>query len=356
MPPDLPKYVKAIPRGNRVHLYFRFRGTYTRLPADPASAEFFAAYAAALEGTEKPSARLRCPEGSVAALIRDFKAAPEFTTLAPKTQRDYGRALDHLGGALGRFPARSIKRPAIVKLRNKIAATRGTRAADFFVSVVARCFRVGLDIGHVEANPGEKIGRINEAEEYRRWSAEARAAFEGSAPPAHLMTAYMLALWTAQNLGDVLRLARTLYDGKGFQARRRKTGRAGYIPAFSVLRRYLDKLPKDGVLFVTRRDGTRWPERAFSEEFRAWLDGLGLQEFHFHGLRKTTSAALAEAGATPHEIAAITLHATIEMVEHYTREADQKRMAHAAIAKLEVAHRKVGRKRQKVLPSPPGGG
>ncbi|MGE0024833.1 MAG: tyrosine-type recombinase/integrase [Hyphomicrobium sp.] len=342
MPSDLPKYVKRIPRGDRVHLYFRFRGAYTKLPPDPASAEFFAAYAQALEGTEKPSARERCAEGSVNALIRDFKASPEFATLAAKTQRDYARALDHLGLALGRFPAKSIKRPAIIKLRNKIA-TRGTRAADFWVSVVARCFRIGVDLGYVEVNPAEKIERINDAEEFKRWPAEARAAFETSSPPPHVMTAYMIGLWTAQSLGDVLHLARPIYDGRGFNVRRRKTERSGYIPAFSLLKAYLDKLPKSGVLFVTKADGARWTERAFSEEFRAWLDGLGLHDLHFHGLRKTTSAALAEAGASPHEIASITLHATIEMVEHYTKEADQRRMAHSAIAKLEVAHRKGSR-------------
>lgn len=350
MPSDLPKYVKRVPRGDRVHLYFRFRGCYTPLPGDPQSAEFFEAYAQALAGTERPKGGKRCADGSVDALIRDYKASPEFTCLAAKTQRDYGRELDHLGGALGRFPARSIRRSAIVKMRNKISASRGTRSADFFVSVAARCFRIGLDLDYVDTNPAEKIDRINDAEAFKRWPVEARAAFEASSPPPHLMTAYMIALYTAQSLGDVLRLARTVYDGRGFQARRKKTKRSGYIPAFSVLRSYLDKLPKDGVLFVTRPDGTRWTERAFSEEFRAWLDKLGLDELHFHGLRKSTSAALAEAGASPHEIAAITLHATIEMVEHYTREADQKRMAESAIAKLEVAHRRARKKSSGVLP------
>ncbi len=344
MPCELPKYVKAILRNGATYYYFRFRGTYARLPSDPASPEFFAAYAALLEGTQKPPSRKRLIDGSVAAMVVDFKASPEFLGLAPKTQRDYGRALEHLDQALGRFPARSIKRAAIIRLRNKIAS-RGTRAADFWVSVVSRCFRIGMDLDYVDVNPAEKIDRINEADEFKRWSAEARAAFEASSPPAHLMTAYMIGLYTAQSLGDVLRLARTVYDGQGFAAQRRKTKRSGYIPAFSKLRRYLDKQPKTGVLFVTKADGTRWTERMFSEEFRAWLDGLELRDLHFHGLRKTTSAALAEAGATPHEIAAITLHATIEMVEHYTREADQKRMAKAAILKLEAAHRRTTRKR-----------
>jgi integrase len=39
-------------------------------------------------------------------------------------------------------------------------------------------------------------------------------------------------------------------------------------------------------------------------------------DLHFHGLRKTTSKALAEADATPREIQAVTGHATQQMVEH----------------------------------------
>jgi integrase len=203
-----------------------------------------------------------------------------------------------------------------------------------------------MDLGYVETNPAEKIGRINDADAFRPWPATARALFEASHPPQHLMTAYMIALWTGQSLGDVLRLARTSYDGARFTARRRKTGQAGIIPAFSILRTYLANESFAGVLFVTRADGTPWSERAFSAEFRAWLDGLGpeLADLHFHGLRKTTATALAEAGATAHEIAAITLHATLQMVEHYTRGAAQERLATAAIAKLEVAHKRARNK------------
>jgi len=51
----------------------------------------------------------------------------------------------------------------------------------------------------------------------------------------------------------------------------------------------------------------------------------------FHGLRKA-----AEAGCSTHEIAAITGHATLGMVELCTREADQRRRASAAIGKLEL--------------------
>jgi len=58
-------------------------------------------------------------------------------------------------------------------------------------------------------------------------------------------------------------------------------------------------------------------------------------------LRKTTASALAEASAK--EIQAITLHKTLKMVELYTEQAEQKRLATAAIHKLE---RSAGTKRK----------
>jgi hypothetical protein len=42
---------------------------------------------------------------------------------------------------------------------------------------------------------------------------------------------------------------------------------------------------------------------------------------------------MAEAGCTPHEIAAITGHRTLKEVERYTKAADQVRLARQAAAK-----------------------
>lgn len=336
----LPKYVKAVPRGRKVHLYFRHGKAYTRLPADPTSAEFHETYAAALRRLDvKPSAPAA---GTVHAMIADFKAAPEFRTLAPKTQRDYARALDHLGGALGAFPARDIRRAHIVKLRNKIAA-RGTRAADLWISVTARAFAIGMDLGFVDINPAADIARINIADQFKPWPLAARIVFEASEPPLHLRHAYMLSLWTSLRLGDVLSLARTRYDGTGFTVNHSKSDRLArderqhYIPAAQVLRDYLQAQTFDGLLFVLKADGRRYPDRAFSEEFRAHLDGLGemFTDLHFHGLRKTTATALAENGASSKEIQSICGWRSLVMAEHYTRGAEQRKLAISAIRKLD---------------------
>ncbi|MFT8354679.1 MAG: tyrosine-type recombinase/integrase [Gluconobacter japonicus] len=58
-----------------------------------------------------------------------------------------------------------------------------------------------------------------------------------------------------------------------------------------------------------------------------------------HGLRKAAARRLAEAGCTPHQIAAITGHATLSEVERYTRAADQEKLAREAMRRMENVKR-----------------
>jgi integrase len=88
---------------------------------------------------------------------------------------------------------------------------------------------------------------------------------------------------------------------------------------------------------------------AFEAYGRPWSSGEGLSTIlaeglaripgfpkgrNVHGLRKLAAANLAEAGCTPHEIAAITGHKSIAMVELYTESVRQAKMAEAAIKRL----------------------
>src|SRR6516225_3534074 len=91
----------------------------------------------------------------------------------------------------------------------------------------------------------------------------------------------------------------------------------------------------DALLFVVDADGRAVDETTFSKDFRVALDAAGLAHLHFHGLRHTAGAALAEAGCSEKEIAAVLGHKTLSMVQKYTQGARRKRLASSAIAKLE---------------------
>jgi integrase len=50
---------------------------------------------------------------------------------------------------------------------------------------------------------------------------------------------------------------------------------------------------------------------------------------------KACATALAEAGATAHEIASVTGHQSLEEIERYTRDAKRKRLADRAMKKIK---------------------
>ena len=62
--------------------------------------------------------------------------------------------------------------------------------------------------------------------------------------------------------------------------------------------------------------------------------GLPPPECVAHGLRKAALRRLAEHGATSKEMQAISGHRTLAEIERYTRQADQRRLASAAIGTL----------------------
>jgi hypothetical protein len=72
--------------------------------------------------------------GSLAHLIDTYRAAPEFTTLKPKTRTDYGRHLDKLKTQHGHRQVATMPREAVFKLRDELQAT--PRTANYVVSVL----------------------------------------------------------------------------------------------------------------------------------------------------------------------------------------------------------------------------
>jgi integrase len=347
LPPDaqhrraLPKYVVEQRAKGCTYYYFRWRGVYRRLPDDPASDAFRTEYARAFASLSPEHESPIIPK-SVRALIRDFKLAPEWTQLAAKTQADYARVLDHLR-PIGDFKADNVRRSHVINLRNKL---KGTRTQDLFVAAVSRMYGIGRDLGYTERNPAERIPRLNDPESYEPWPPEAHRRFRASTMPQWLRTAYMLGVWTAQREGDILRLARNAFDGAGFQIRqgrpgaRRGKGRKGpivtlYVPAARPLREYLAAQSFPGLYFVTDAEGRQIEPTHFRNTLRSHLDGLGLANLHFHGLRHTTATALAELGGSDAEIQALLGHRTRQMAARYTKKARQKRLAASAVEKLE---------------------
>ena len=95
----LLRYVEEfIDRHGKPHRYFRRAGKRVRLPGLPGSAEFMAAYQAALDGVTLPKVEAVTPRtapGTVHWLVSAYLSSPTFTALAPETRRTRANILEN---------------------------------------------------------------------------------------------------------------------------------------------------------------------------------------------------------------------------------------------------------------------
>ncbi|MCW5729275.1 MAG: tyrosine-type recombinase/integrase [Alphaproteobacteria bacterium] len=93
-------------------------------------------------------------------------------------------------------------------------------------------------------------------------------------------------------------------------------------------------MPGENLTLLVTEYGRPYTAAGFGARFREWCDEAGLPARRgAHGLRKAAARRLAEAGASVHEIMAVTGHRTLGEIERYTRAADRRRLAEQAIAK-----------------------
>ena len=187
------------------------------------------------------------------------------------------------------------------------------------------------------ANPCEKGGRIYQGSRADKvWTADDEAAFLKSAP-AHLHLPLMLALWTGQRQGDLLRLPWSAYDGTRIRLKQSKTGTRVSIPVGAPLKAALDSAPKRGPMVLTSTDKRPWTSDGFRASWRKACAKAGIVGVTFNDLRGTAVTRLALAGCTEAEIATITGHSLRDVRSildaHYLHR--DPALADSAIAKLE---------------------
>jgi integrase len=283
------------------------------------------------------SAPARVEGDTIRALLRAYEASPEWAALAKATRSQY---LIYLRPWLKVAEAapRDVTRRQILDARDAIARTRGTGAATAFSRVSASLFAWAADRGWIDHNPAARIKALPGGH-LPAWSdAQIAAALAGL--PAALRRVVVLALHTGQRRGDLIAMTWAAYDGATIRLRQQKTGRALVIPAHPVLRAELAAWKAeraDSVLILTSPRTGGWTAPHLSREMGKALVKIGLPAgLNVHGLRKAAARRLAEAGCSVSEIAAITGHLSLSMVQLYTDSADQERLATAAVARLQL--------------------
>jgi integrase len=90
--------------------------------------------------------------------------------------------------------------------------------------------------------------------------------------------------------------------------------------------------------FLTRDNGRPYDEKRYNTDFRKWCNEADLPEHCVpHGLRKSFTCRLLEAGAEVGDVAAAGGWTSLARVQHYAKEYDRKKASRRAMAKL-AAH------------------
>jgi integrase len=125
--------------------------------------------------------------------------------------------------------------------------------------------------------------------------------------------------------------------------RQGKTGATVAIPIHPALQAILAVSDARQMTFLTTATGKPFAPGAFTNWFGGVCRAAGLPlGLSAHGLRKAMCRRLAEAGCSANQIAAISGHVTLKEVERYTKAADQRRMATAAMEQIEILSGKPG--------------
>jgi integrase len=96
---------------------------------------------------------------------------------------------------------------------------------------------------------------------------------------------------------------------------------------------------KGNMTWILTEHGKPRSEKAISNWFSEAARDAGLMGYTAHGLRKTRAIALAEAGATHHQIGAWTGHDSLKEIENYTRGARQKLLIMGTSQELKMETR-----------------
>lgn len=267
--------------------------------------------------TKAHAERKSGPKGTIASIITLYRESAEFTGRSEKTRADYLRYLDLIQRQFGDKPLALIEAPdargEFKAWRDSMAAT--PRKADYAWSVLGRALSVAKDRGKIKVNPCERGGRLYEADRAEKvWSPAEMAKFLSVASQP-LQMAMLMALWTGQRQGDLLKLTWHAYDGQFIRLKQSKTGKRVRIPVSGILKSVLDGLKATGmgngrILRNTR--GKDWTEDGFRTSWgKAYLKA-GLPEdgdsLTFHDLRGTAVTRLALAGCSTSQIASFTGH------------------------------------------------
>jgi enterobacteria phage integrase len=341
----LPLHVDSNPSKGHVYYYFR-RGHGPRipLPDDPKSEAFWTAYAEALNGTAAGEVNVEGPKrdkaGTIGALIASYLDSDGFKSLRDSSKTGYMSRLNTMRVDHGHRAVAGLNQDRINDFILKPLSDRPGAKLDT-LKKLRILINHAVEKGLLKHDPSLGIKRPKGGE-IRAWTDAEMAAFEKRWPiGTKQRTAYALMLNMGTARADTHLLTWKQVDNGEASYTRKKTNIDVVMRVTEHLEQALAASPRKNVVVITTEFGKPFTVDGFSGFMRDSISRAGIDDLTCqpHGLRKTLGRLMADADCSAHDIMAMLGHTTLAQAEKYTREANRRRGAKRAVAKLDE-HRK----------------
>lgn len=345
--PRPPHLVQQVTRHGAVIWYVRKgKGPRTRLRAPYGTDEFWGQYRAAIEGAPQPQAKVAGRMTLTWALDR-YRASSAWATLSPSTRLQREAVYRAVTATAGSSLLSAVTPADILAGRERRKAT--PHAANTFLKAMRVFFGWAAgDGGLIDTDPTKGVARMKlgrDREGFHTWTEEELEQFESRWPlGTRERLAFDVLIYTGLRRGDAVKLGRQHIRDNMFMIRMEKTRDEMFIPILPQLAASIAAGPTGDLAILATAAGRPWVKESFGNWFREACRSAGCPGAA-HGLRKAGAVRAAEAGASNQEMMALFGWTSGRMADHYTKKANQKRLAKAAAERLSnvtVPHPKSG--------------
>ena len=208
-------------------------------------------------------------------------------------------------------------------------------AANNFLKTMRALFRWAKEDGLVKENPAAEVKPLSrKTPGFAPWTEEDVARYRTRWP---LGTRQRVALEvffnTGLRRGDAVRLGRQHVKDGVASLKAEKTGTTLFVPILPALEEAIAAGPAGNLVFICTESGQPTTKESFGNWFREACCEAGVKA-SAHGLRKLAAATVAEGGGSEKELQALFGWRSNDQSSIYTRNADNRRLAITAAAKL----------------------
>lgn len=338
--PGYPDYIKTVRSRGKVYEYFdtgRSVGGKQILKPMPHKSDpsYGGVYAAHLAARMARATLVEIP--TIVDVSRAYQLSDKFTRRSQSTQVTYLTYLKHIEKEIGNAPVNEVVRADVRRMLDKMQTRPG--AANMTLLVLRNLMKFSKARDWIATDPTDGVELFEKGDgEYEPWPEHlVELALED--PAVRLPVA--LLLYTGQRIGDVCKMRWSdIRDGYVY-VKQQKTGKELDIRLHSDLAFVLSRTPKDAMTVLHGPKLRPMKTPALRLRLQKFGERHG-ESIVPHGLRKNAVNALLENEASVAEVSSITGQ-SLEMVEHYAKRRNNKRIGSAAILKWERGTNRVNR-------------